>query len=73
MVLPYISMVQEKTAHLATIAEAMGVRVKGYFGDASISGAPLQPRHAYHARCMLHHRHKGSALVKRAGAVLRAW
>ena len=45
VVLPYICMVVEKTDHLARIAAAMGLAVKGYFGDVS-AGAPLQPRRA---------------------------
>ena len=40
LVLPYISVVTEKTAHLAAVLRPMGIRVKGYFGSAE-SGTPL--------------------------------
>ncbi|GFH15236.1 uncharacterized protein HaLaN_11430, partial [Haematococcus lacustris] len=44
LVLPYISIVMEKTEHMATvwlqILEPMGVGVKGYFGNAE-NGSPF--------------------------------
>ena len=42
VILPYISVVTEKTEHLTAILEAMECRVKGYFG-AGESGTPLAP------------------------------
>lgn len=41
-VLPYISVVAEKTAHLTDILRSTGCKCKGFFGNAE-SGMPLQP------------------------------
>lgn len=41
-VLPYISVVAEKTAHLTDILKATGCQCKGFFGNAE-NGTPLQP------------------------------
>ncbi len=39
-VLPYVSVVVEKTEHLTTILAAMKCKVKGYFGNNE-TGTPL--------------------------------
>ena len=43
VVLPYISVVAEKTEHLTTVLKAMKCKVKGYFGTGE-GGVPLAPR-----------------------------
>lgn len=42
VVLPYISVVAEKTEHLTTVLKAMKCKVKGYFGTGE-GGVPLAP------------------------------
>lgn len=42
VILPYVSVVAEKTEHLTTILKAMKCKVKGYFGSGE-GGAPLAP------------------------------
>ena len=42
VVLPYISVVAEKTEHLTTVLKAMKCKVKGYFGMGE-GGVPLAP------------------------------
>ncbi len=43
VILPYISIVNEKTEHLARVLQPMHATVKGYFGSEE-SGSPLAPR-----------------------------
>ena len=42
VILPYISVVAEKTDHLTTVLKAMKCKVKGYFGTGE-GGVPLAP------------------------------
>ncbi len=42
VVLPYISVVAEKTEHLITVLAAMKCKVKGYFSSGE-GGTPLAP------------------------------
>ncbi len=42
VVLPYVSVVAEKTEHLTTILAAMRCKVKGYYGSGE-GGTPLAP------------------------------
>ena len=42
VILPYISVVAEKTEHLTTVLKAMKCKVKGYFGVGE-GGVPLAP------------------------------
>lgn len=42
VVLPYISVVAEKTEHLTKVLKAMKCKVKGYFGSGE-GGVPLAP------------------------------
>ena len=43
VVLPYISVVAEKTAHLTGLLLPLGITVRGYFGTAE-TGSPLAPK-----------------------------
>ncbi|KAK9815292.1 hypothetical protein WJX72_001157 [[Myrmecia] bisecta] len=51
-VLPYVSVVAEKTAHLSTILQAMNCKVKGYMGNDD-AGMPLAPRGESVAVCTI--------------------
>lgn len=42
VILPYISVVAEKTEHLTSILKAIKCKVKGYFGTGE-GGMPLAP------------------------------
>jgi hypothetical protein len=41
-VLPYISVVAEKTAHFTDVLRSTGCKCKGFYGNAE-NGTPLQP------------------------------
>ena len=48
VILPYLSVVAEKTEHLTGILREMKCKVKGYMGDDD-SGTPLSPRSSSYA------------------------
>ena len=43
VILPYLSIVQEKAEHLERILDGLGMSVRGYVGQAGESRTPLAP------------------------------
>lgn len=55
-VLPYISVVAEKTAHFTDVLRSTGCKCKGFYGNAE-NGTPLQPGYSMpssdFAKCLI--------------------